>query len=173
MIMKKKEIQPLKLDLSFAAIPVTEGYTRATYSRDGVCLDNKLLAKESVSEIISQHLLQRLDGGQRMTFMDELYRVLVPGGKVTVIVPYWSSPLAVQDPTHMWPPIVDQSFLYFNKNWREANGCKDYPVKCDFDFSGGYVYETETAQRSEEVRPFWSKHYLNAVTLIQIVLVKK
>ena len=92
---------------------------------------------------------------------------------MTVIVPYWSSPRAVQDPTHQWPPIVEQSFLYFNAEWRKANKLEHYLGKCDFDFTYGYLAEQDTANRSQESQQFWVKHYIGAVNDLQVNLVKR
>ena len=48
---------------------------------------------------------------------------------------------AIQDFTHEWPPVAAETFLYFNKGWREQNKLTHgyYDLKCDFDFSYGYA----------------------------------
>lgn len=105
--------------------------------------------------------------------MDELWRVLIPEGKVTIIVPYWSSMRSVQDFTHEWPPVAESSFLYFNKTWREQNKIDHYLCKCDFDFGYGYIADPETAGRNTESQSFWIKHYTNAISDLQVVLTKR
>ncbi len=129
---------------------------------------------ESVEEVVSSHFFEHVPGAIRGQFMDELWRVLIPGGKATFITPYWSSMRAIQDPTHQWPPIAEASYLYFNKTWREQNKLEHYLCTCDFDFSYGYALDPETNTRSTlEVQAFWVKHYIGAVSDLQVTLVKR
>jgi hypothetical protein len=65
--------------------------------------------------------------------MDELWRILQPGGTALIVVPKWDSPGAVQDFTHEWPPVAPQSFLYFNRDARRLMGLEHYPCTCHFD----------------------------------------
>jgi hypothetical protein len=163
----------LRLDLSYAPTGfVNPGFELAKFDPRKYPWP---LKNESVEEVVSAYMLCRIPGRERARFMNELYRVLIPAGKATIVSPYWSSSRAVQDFTHEWPPIVDQSFLYFTKGFREANGCKEeeYGLACDFDVTGGYKFEQETAARSADTQPFWTKRYLNAVDDIQVVLTKK
>lgn len=67
-------------------------------------------------------------------FMDEAYRVLKPGGRFKVIVPSARSNRGFQDPTHR-RFFVAESFLYFNRSWREANKLGHYLCSCDFDLT--------------------------------------
>ena len=90
---------------------------------------------------------------------------------MNVLVCYWSSPRAIQDPAMEWPPICEQSFLYFNKGWRETNQL--LPIKADFDFSYGYAVDAETAARNQESQSFWIKHYLNTANDLQVALTKR
>jgi SAM-dependent methyltransferase len=126
----------------------------------------------SVEEIWCSHFFEHLDGPARVEFMDECYRILIPGGKMTIIVPYWSSPRAIQDPFHKWPPLSEQSFIYFNKAWREANKLTHYLGKCDFNFTYGYLADQETASKNQETQLFYIRHYLQAVNDLQVNLEK-
>lgn len=130
-------------------------------------------ADASVDEVWCSHFFEHIDGPMRVKFMDELYRVLVTGGKATIVTPYWSSPRAIQDPYHKWPPVVEQSYLYFNKGWREANKLTHYLGIADFDFTYGYLADQETASKSQETQQFYVKHYLQAVNDLQVNLVKR
>jgi hypothetical protein len=125
----------------------------------------------SVKEIKCEHKLEYVPGKVRTRVMEEAWRVLEVDGKMTVVVCYWTSPRAIQDPLLEWPPMAEQSFLYFNKGWREQN--KLPAIKCDFDFGYGYVYDPETASRNDESRSFWTKHYTNTVLDLQVVLTKR
>ncbi|MBO0783172.1 MAG: hypothetical protein J2P37_30525 [Ktedonobacteraceae bacterium] len=128
---------------------------------------------ESVEEVYCSHFFEHIPGPARIPWMDELWRILVPEGKATIIVPYWSSPRAIQDPMHAWPPVAESSFLYFNKGWREANKLNHYLGRCDFDFSYGYLLDPETAMKNQELVTFYVKHYTQSVNDLQVNLVKR
>ena len=127
----------------------------------------------SVEEIFGSHFFEHMPQELRFGFMDELYRILIPGGKITFVTPYWASPRAVQDPTHMWPPITESSYLYFNKGWREMNKLTHYKVQCDFDFTYGFLLDPETSLKNPETQSFWVKHYVSAVSDLQVTLTKR
>jgi hypothetical protein len=125
----------------------------------------------SVKEIKCFHKLEYLTGPERISFMEEAWRILEVGGKLNVIVCYWTSPRSIQDPLLQWPPMSEQSFLYFNRGWREAQHLS--VIKCDFDFSYGYIFDPETASKNTETQAFWMKHYTNTATDLQVALVKR
>jgi predicted SAM-dependent methyltransferase len=106
-------------------------------------------------------------------FFGECWRILAPGGVMTVIAPYYSSMRAWQDPTHR-RAISEASFLYLNKPWREQNRLDHYPIdaQVDFDFSYGYAMTPDWAMRNEETRAFAIRHYLNVVNDIHVTLTK-
>ena len=128
---------------------------------------------DSIEEVHASHFFEHLDGPQRCRFMDELWRVLKPEGKATIITPYWASSRAIQDPTHAWPPVCESSYLYFNKKWREDNGLDHYPIHCDFDFSYGYQIDQPWSLRSTEARDFAVRHYLHVASDLHVVLTKR
>lgn len=134
-------------------------------------LDTWPIAKNSVKEITCIHRMEYIPARSRVQFMEECWRVLEPGGKLTVIVCYWSSTRSVQDPAYEWPPYCEQSFLYFNKSFREQNKLPE--INVDFDFTYGYALDPETAVRNTETQMFWAKHYNGAVADIQIALIKR
>lgn len=127
---------------------------------------------ESVKEIVCNGVLEYISGNTRGWFFDQCYRVLVPEGKMTITVPYWNSWRAYYDARFEWPPFCEQSFLCYNKVWREAN-TKDLILECDFDFTYGYAWEAETLARNDESRAFWTKHYTNSVDALQLTLTKR
>jgi SAM-dependent methyltransferase len=137
--------------------------------------------ENSCEELHASHFLEHVPKEKRMPLMSECWRILIPGGKMTVIVPYWASPRSIQDPTHEWPPISEESFLYYNKAWREANKLNHYLAKTlsngcampDFDFTYGYLLDQETAQRNQESQAFYIKHYVRSVSDLQVNLVKR
>lgn len=168
----KKSKELIKLDLSYGKLPEGHPYTRIPK------LDPMKfpwpLKDESVEEAYSGFLLQRIPKNLRLRFMEEVWRVLVPKGKVTIIVPYWGSARAFQDSSAEWPPITEQSFFYYSKQWLEAQNEKN-GQKCDFEFPPaiGYNLDPDTVARNDETRPFWMKHYLNAVLDLHATLTKK
>lgn len=105
-------------------------------------------------------------------FWDELYRILVPGGKAHIIAPYYSSQRCWQDPTHR-RPICDAAFFYLSKQWRQANRLDHYNINTDFEAVWGYSFEPEMTTRSEEYRQHAVRHYWHAVQDIHAVLTKK
>lgn len=126
---------------------------------------------ESIDELMCAGVLEFIPGKLRGKIMDEIYRVLKPTGKAAITVAYWNSAMGIQDYRYEWPPIAEQSFLYFNKGWRDANKL-ELDLKCDFDFTYGYTAEAETAARNEESRSFNIKHYTNCVNALHVMLTK-
>jgi hypothetical protein len=124
----------------------------------------------SVEEIYCSHYIEHTT--DLIVFMDECYRVLQVGGKMTVVAPYYTSMRAWQDPTHK-RAISEATFLYFNKGWRTANGLEHYGIKSDFDFAYGYVFSPLWQNRSEEARSFALLHYINVALDIQVTLIKR
>ncbi len=124
----------------------------------------------SVDEIVCNHYIEHTK--DLIAFMNELHRIMVPGGSALIRAPYYNSMRAWQDPTHT-RAISEATFLYYNKGWREANKLDHYPITCDFDYSFGYDFTPDWAMRSEESKAFAVRHYTNVVMDIQAVLIKK
>lgn len=131
------------------------------------------IADGVVDELHCSHFFEHLTGAQRMSFMDECWRILKTGSKFTVIVPHWSSMRSIQDPTHQWPPVAETSFLYFNKQWRTDNKLSHYPITCDFDFGYGYQLDPDVTVRNIEFQHFSIKHYNNAIMDLYVTLTKR
>lgn len=127
-------------------------------------------ADGSVEEVIISHYVEHVP--DLISFMNELYRILIPNGKATVTAPYWTSVRAIQDPTHV-RGISEQTFLYFNQDWLKSVNIDHYNIKADFDFTYGYLLHPDIANRSEEFRAFAVAHYVNSVTDIQVIMTKK
>lgn len=127
----------------------------------------------SVDEMYCAHFFEHLTGPERMLFMNELYRVMIPNGKGTIIVPHYMSERATQDPTHQWPPLSKASFVYFNKEWRVHNKLDHYPITCDFDYSYGNVLPQEWASKNPVEQAFAVEHYMNVSYDLQIYLIRR
>lgn len=123
-----------------------------------------------VDEILCSHYVEHVK--DLIVFMDEIWRIMKVGGKLTIVAPYHSSIRCWQDPTHV-RAISEFSFLYFNKKWREDNKLDHYGIRSDFDFVYGYQIDPAWATRAEEARVFAMKHYWNVITDIHVTLTKK
>lgn len=174
----KERKRLLKLDLGCGETPVkgfagVDLYSPTAEFRCDLMKFPWPWSDESVAEVTSSHFLEHVPGKLRIKFMDELWRVLIPEGVATFVVPYYSSPRAIQDPTHEWPPLAEHSFFYFNKKWREENKLGHYLGTCDFDFTYGHSLDFEAGARSDETKAFWLRHYLNAASDLQVIMTKK
>ena len=104
----------------------------------------------SVEEAHSSHFIEHLVPSARIHFVNELYRVLVPGGKCQIIVPHWASCRAYGDLTHQWPPVSEFWFYYLSKDWRAANAPHNDGYTCDFEVTWGYSLHQAIAARNQE-----------------------
>lgn len=95
----------------------------------------------SIEEIQSSHFVEHLVPRSRIHFVNECYRILQPGGKLTLITPHWNSGRAYGDLTHEWPPVSSFWYYYLNREWR-LREAPHTDIKhnfhggynCDFDF---------------------------------------
>lgn len=144
----------------------------------------------SVQEVYSSHFVEHLTAEQRVFFWNELYRVMKPGAKATIIAPYWSSLRAYGDPTHKWPPVSEFTFLYLNRLWRVGDGDKlsgnaphvdlkfaddkRYALACDFDFTVGYLADQQVmGNKHPDQQAVMTRHWVNAVNDVQVTLEKR
>lgn len=168
-----KLINELKLDLA-SGQNKTEGYFGIDIfpgeKVDGVVDLEQFpwpIESNSADDIVCNHYVEHTS--DLMKFMNEVYRILKPGGKAKFVAPYYNSIRCWQDPTHK-RAISEATFLYFNKQWRETNKLDHYPINCDFDYTYGYNMNAMWANRSEEARNFAVSHYMNIVDDIIVVL---
>jgi SAM-dependent methyltransferase len=128
---------------------------------------------ESVDAIYASHFVEHLDGIERIKFFNECHRILKPSGIMRLLHPYYKSVRAVQDPTHKWPPISENSYFYWSKKWRELNKLDHYPIDCDFEFNIYYLWQDPTvANKNEETRAFNIDKYWNVVADMLVDLKK-
>jgi hypothetical protein len=133
------------------------------------------LKSNSVSEISCISIFEFVPGKNRGAFADEIYRVLIPGGKAVFKVPYWNTYAAIQDYAVEWPPLCEASFCYFDKSQRESIGLTQEirPLLCDFEVGFGYDVPPEIAGKNDETRSFSIKHYANVINCLNVVLTKR
>jgi SAM-dependent methyltransferase len=123
----------------------------------------------SVVEVHCSHLLEHLDHNrhnpERVRFMNELYRVLIPGGKATIITPHWASNRAYGDFTHSDKPVSEMFFFYLSAAWRTQNA-PDNDIewnpdgyKCNFEATWGYSLSQAVLARNQEYQMYAMSNY--------------
>lgn len=123
----------------------------------------------SVEEGHASHFVEHLNAQERCHFVNELYRVLQPGGKCTVIIPHWGSCRAYGDPTHQWPPVSEFWFYYLSKDWRLTNAPHtdkaNWPhgFDCDFEATWGYALHQEVANWNQERQNYATTFHKEAI----------
>jgi predicted SAM-dependent methyltransferase len=138
-------------------------------------------AKETVSfDVVLDGALDRhcVQGSRRFlgqdmlfAFMDECYRILKVDGWMQIIVPSGRSSRAFWDPTHR-RFFMQETFLYFNADWRKQNGLHHYRVKAHFGLDVNHSLPQEETMRSPEAQATRFLHYWN-VTVDWIAKLKK
>jgi hypothetical protein len=155
-----------------------EGFTGVdAISFDGVDIVADLRKKwrwadNSVDEVHCSHFIEHLTNDERVHFYNELYRILKKDSKATLVAPHWSSGRAYGDPTHQWPPVVEFSFYYLDKGWREVNA-PHCGLKCDFNASWGYSMHPTWQSKNSETQMFGITHYREVAQDIICTVVKR
>jgi SAM-dependent methyltransferase len=127
----------------------------------------------SVEEAHSSHFVEHLHADERIHFVNELYRILKPGGKAQIIVPHWSSCRAYGDLTHQWPPVSEFWFYYLSKSWREVNAPHNDAYICDFEATWGYSLHQGIVSRNPEYQQHALQFFKEAAQDIIATLTKR
>lgn len=192
--MKKKLVttKPLKLNLGSGPNKMEGFISVDSISFPGVDVVTDLTKKfpwgdNTVEEIHASHVIEHFEAMERVHFVNEMYRVLIPGGKVNLIAPYWASCRAYGDPTHKFPPICEFWFYYLSKDWRLGNEEKKLTANaphtdvkylkggfnCDFEATWGYSTHPTVQLRNQEAQQFMIQFYKDAALDIIATLIKK
>lgn len=142
----------------------------------GLVLDSSgqwILPDSSVDEVHCSHFVEHLTGPERIHFVNELWRVLKPGGKATIITPHWASCRAYGDLTHQWPPVSEFWFYYLSKAWRDSQAPHNDGYTCDFDAVWGYGMRPEIQTKNQEYQQYAMANYKEAITDMQATLTAK
>jgi len=138
------------------------------------------IESESADEVHCSHYIEHIPhniynpNDQRdglFQFIDEVYRILKPGGKFTIVTPYLTSFRAFQDPTHQ-RFICKETFSYFNKAWMDTNKLTHYGVKSNFDATFSYYITNDLTLKSKEIREQAFEHDWNAIDDLLVELIK-
>jgi SAM-dependent methyltransferase len=137
---------------------------------------------DSVDEAYSSHTLEHLtnlnDKWERVTFFNELYRVLKPGAKCVLIFPHWCSSRFYGDPTHK-EPISEWFAYYLSRDWRKLNAAHTDKANnpngydCHFEVSWGNAENPALQNRHGEYRSFAMQWYKEAILDLHCQLIKR
>jgi len=119
-------------------------------------------ADNSVEEAHCSHFVEHLDAKERIHFVNELFRVLKPQAKATVITPHGFSGRAFGDLTHKWPPVHEFWFYYLSKDWRATNAPHNNFYTCDFNVTWGNNLHPMVQSRNQEFQQFALTFYKEA-----------
>lgn len=129
-------------------------------------------ADSSVDEVRSSHFVEHLTGAERITFFNELYRVLKPKATALIVTPNWSHACAYGDPTHQWPPMSAWYPLYLNKAWRDAQS-PHVGYTCDFDHVVAGSWDPSIESRNQEYKQVAMNQYTNCWRDLIVTLTKR
>jgi len=86
---------------------------------------------ESVGHVHAKNILEHLD--DLVLTMEEIWRILIPGGTTEIVVPYYNCTGAFRDPTHK-QFFTEHTFDYFSVNRSLSH--YNYYSKCRFEVVG-------------------------------------
>jgi hypothetical protein len=128
---------------------------------------------DSVDEIRCMDYMQKLDGTEQIKFMNELHRILKSKSGALIGTPYGNSNRAWQNPSNK-RPIYGETYLYYNKGFRESNQLFLPEITADFDISFPYqALDDSLKTRHHEVQGWMSKHFVNAIHDLIALVVKR
>lgn len=185
--------RPVKLDLACGQHPAPGFVGVDNYAPNAIKVDLFKFpwpwADNSVDELRCSHFVEHLpmcfvkDDGTRdhvgapnedmfVRFFDEAWRIMKPGAKFEVIVPYLQSVRAFQDPTHR-RFLSEANFMYLQAPFRQMNGLDHYGIKCDFQVMPNRLYANPYEQvKNPETQQQRAMNFWNTVSDIVVLLIK-
>lgn len=137
----------MKLDVG-CGVSLKEGYIGLDKRKlDGVSIVHDLevfpypIEDNTFAEIRGHHVIEHIKPWLTVDFMNELWRIMEPGGLLTLDMPYGGTNSYRQDPTHC-SEFIELTFWYFDprnemyqiyqpKTWFIKYG---YPLRMDGEF---------------------------------------
>ena len=133
----------------------------------------------SVDEIVSNHFVEHIPMNTTgpdllCQFMNEVWRVLRPGGRATIQHPHLHSDRAFWDPTHR-RFIPYMTWYYFDAEWRKANGLDHYPIVADFTVVTieGCGIANDVATKHHEVQQQLQDRSWNVIADTKVILERR
>jgi len=127
----------------------------------------------TILEINAHYLLQYFTPAERIHFVNEAFRVLVPGGKLVIASPHWCASKAYADLQVHWPPVSEAWFTCLNKAFREAQNYDLPGYACDFDYTLGYGLHPMIVSRNLEYQQNAVNYWKEAAQDIFCTLIKR
>lgn len=127
----------------------------------------------SIDEVHCSHFIEHLDANERIHFVNELYRILKPGAKATIIAPHWSSCRAYGDLTHKWPPVSEFWFSYLSTEWRTSNAPHNDQYKCNFKCTWGFSLRQDVLIRNQDYQFYAMTNYKDVLQDVIATFVKE
>jgi hypothetical protein len=133
----------------------------------------------SVTEVHMSHMLEHFTAMERVQVLNELFRILIVGGKASIITPHWASNRAYGDFTHQWPPVAEMMFYYISKEWRKTNAphtdieWNPDGYTCDFEATWAYGMRQDLLSRSQDYQMYALSNYKEAASDLIATLTKR
>jgi SAM-dependent methyltransferase len=147
----------------------TEAHCKALPLRAGI---EGRLPDNSVDEVRSSHFVEHLTGAERVSFFNELWRVMKPNTTALIITPNWAHACAYGDPTHQWPPMSQWYPLYLHRDWRATNA-PHAGYTCHFDHVVAGSWDATIESRNPEFKQYAMQNYTNAWRDLIVTLTKR
>jgi len=143
-----------------------DGMVNAEYRSEDICANH-------FDKVILRHVFEHVRNVIPM--MEEIYRLLKPGGTVEITCPYWTSIWAWGDIGHV-RAVNEMTFIWFSKEHYEENRkknttCSYYEPDCDFEIKD--IKLSPTAAWKDVTEPkvrIGMLQYLNVIEEIKVVL---
>lgn len=116
----------------------------------------------SVDSIEVHYVIEYLTPIERINFVNDVYRVLKKGGKITIYSSHWAANKTYGNIAEVqWPPVAESWYPNLNKKHREDNKITEQRYTCDFEVTWGYGMHQMIVTRNPEYQQhaliFWKE----------------
>lgn len=120
----------------------------------------------TVDQVWCSHFVEHVPN--LIGFMNELWRILRGGASATIVHPYQHSSTAWGDPTHV-RALNEDSWAYYNAEWRKTNGLDHYPIVADFTIGPITPQYTPWPDRLRSLG--WAEEEINVLTKVGVNMI--